>query len=190
MIGSFMEGLRQLARAMQLWVTISPWEQGLRVRVGRHVTLLYAGIHLKLPFLDVLYIQSVRMRMSSAGRQTVTTKDGKAVTFDISIGYAIADIERLYRTLHQAEDTLRSLTRARAADAIARTTSSELLPCELESNLGAALDAEMKQYGISDVQVFLTDFVMVRTYRLVGDYGQGSFGDALVTTRSTAAPPM
>ena len=63
MLNSFMEGVRQFLKALQMWVTIAPWEQGLRVRLGRRVKLLGAGVHLRLPVLDVLYIQTVRTRI-------------------------------------------------------------------------------------------------------------------------------
>jgi hypothetical protein len=89
MISSFMEGLRQFFRALQVWVTIAPWEQGLRVRLGQRVKLLRAGIHLKLPIIDVLYIQTVRARISALGRQIAATRDGKAVTLSGAVGYAI-----------------------------------------------------------------------------------------------------
>ncbi len=192
MISSFMEGLRQLFRALQAWVTIAPWEQGLRVRLGRRVKLLRAGVHLKLPIIDVLYIQTVRTRISSLGRQIATTQDGKAITLAGAVGYAIEDIERLYRSLHHAEDTIQSLARARIARFIAAHQAAQCRSQEMETSITADLTQELAGYGLADVRVYVTEFAIVRTYRLLGDYAGGSnFGSPLATDRaSSGAPPQ
>ncbi len=190
MISSFMEGLRQFFRALQVWVTIAPWEQGLRVRLGRRVKLLHAGIHLKLPIIDVLYIQTVRIRISSLGRQTATTQDGKAVTLSGAVGYAIEDIEKLYRSLHHAEDTIQSLARARIAQFIAVHSADECRSY-MEQQISADLGHELSAYGLSEVRVYVTEFAIVRTYRLIGDYGgSNAFGGPLSTDRPVNAVQM
>ncbi len=184
MISSFMEGLRQFFRALQIWITIAPWEQGLRVRLGKHVRLLHAGVHLKIPIIDVLYIQTVRTRISSLGRQIATTSDGKAITLSGSIGYAISDIETLYRSMHHAEDTIQALARARIASYISRNVAEHCHPSEMERPVSSALAEELNQYGICEVKVYITEFAVVRTYRLIGDYtGNGVYGSPLMTDR-------
>lgn len=51
-------------RQFQIWVVVAPWEQAVRVRLGKHLSVLNAGVHLKLPFADLVYLQSVRLRIS------------------------------------------------------------------------------------------------------------------------------
>ena len=172
--------LRQFFRGLRPYFTVAPWEQALRVRAGKHVKLLSAGIHLKLPIVDTVYVQTVRRRVASVGRQTVTTRLGQAVTFSASVGYAIGNIETLYRTLHHAEDTIGNLVRSSIAHYIATHELRDCWPAKIEAAMLAQLD--LGQYGLVDVAVFVTEFAVVRTFRLIGDAGGYMYGGALSTS--------
>jgi len=78
------------------WVIITPWEQVLRVRLGKHLKLLEEGIHLKIPGIDYIFRQSTRMRVGLLPTQTLTTEDNKTLTIRGMIVYSIADLELLY----------------------------------------------------------------------------------------------
>ncbi len=188
-MNEFFNSIGRFLRNFQFWVIISPWEQGLRVRLGRYVSLLKAGVHLKLPFADIIFIKSVRLRISAFGRQTVTTTDGKVITFSGAVGYAIADIERLYRSLHHAEDTIQSFARARIAQYISTHTAAECHPSDIEQHLGASLRESLQEFGISEANIYINDFATVRTYRLIGDYAPGGMGSILSTDRTSAVAP-
>ena len=71
-------------KSFQLWVTVAPWEMGLRVRLGKTATVLCPGPHWRIPFLDRMFVQQVRLRSLGIGGQTVTTKDGKPLSAVIS----------------------------------------------------------------------------------------------------------
>lgn len=110
-MNSILDFIRQFFGWFKVWVIIMPWEQALRVRFGRYVQHFCGGTHLKLPFIDQYYVQSVRARISDTGKQTVSTAEGRVVTFCGAIGYIIQDIHLLYNTLHHAEETVASIVR-------------------------------------------------------------------------------
>lgn len=175
--------LRQFFGKFQLWVIVVPWQQAIRVRLGRHTTLLCAGIHVKVPFADAVYMQTTRMRTCPLGRQTVTNTDGQTITFSASVGYAIGNILKLYESLHHAEDYVASLARAVVAQYISTHPSSECTPSMIEQAVTQQLD--LSPFGLTDARLFLGDYAVVRTYRIVGDYnGFFSGGMPLDTTRS------
>lgn len=183
--------LRQLLLSLRPWVAITPWEQALRVRLGKRVTLLTAGLHWKVPIIDVIYSQSVRLRVCNFGygRQTVTTLDGTTITFAGAVAYSIRDIERLYRTLHHAEDSLQSIARGMLAQFITSHRILECAPEEITRTVGLALARDFEPYGLGDVSLYLTDYAVVKTYRLVGDNGPYGNGLALDTSTPTTRMP-
>lgn len=154
-----------------------PWEQAIRVRFGRRVKLLTAGVHLKIPLVDIVYLQSVRLRIAALPRQAVSTSDGHVVTVIGSIGYSIADIRLLYETLHHAEDTISNLAQAAIAEHI---SDRKLADCSLRSVSTVRIE-NLGQYGIASVEIYVTEFAVVRAYRLLGDYANYAWGSQLAT---------
>lgn len=159
------EFFRGLAGLLRWWVVVAPWEQAVRVRLGKHVRVLGAGIYWRIPGVDRIYRQSIRRRFSSVPTQTVTTKDGRAVTVSGALGYRIEDIGKLYDTLHHAEDTVQTEAAALVARFVRDCALAECTPGAVEESVTKALD--LSRYGIGGVEFAITDFVAVRTYRLI-----------------------
>lgn len=159
-----------LSAVFQWWVTIAPWQQGVRVRFGKHTTLLQPGVHFKLPLFDTVFMQPIRLRSQYVGSQTLTTVDGKSISLASAIQYEIVDLLTLYRTLHNAHDTIEQKVQGVIADYIVTCRLESLRPDVLNEHLHAALD--LSKYGLRVHQFDVTNFVVVRTHRLIsGDLG-------------------
>lgn len=173
-----------LSALFQWWVTISPWQQGVRVRFGKQTKLLQPGIYFKLPLFDVVYMQPIRLRSQYVGSQTVTTADGKSVSLASAIQYEIVDLLLLYRTLHNAHDTIDQQVQGALADFIYSRRLSDLKPKDVEQHLGKAMD--LSQYGLRVHGFNVTNFSVVRTYRLVsGEMGNFTGYDQRLETTLT-----
>ena len=118
-------------------------------------------------------------RQQSIARQTISTKDGRTVTLAGMLQFAIVDIQVLYESLHHAEDTVRVIARAEIADYVGTHMLAECGPKEIEAGVHVALD--LSRYGMGQASVRITDFCVVKTYRLIGDYGPDSMGSPLST---------
>lgn len=175
---SLVDLVRGFFRGIRPWVIVAPWEQALRVRFGKHVRVLGAGFHLRLPVIDVVFLQSIRRRVAGVGRQTLTTRDNQTITVGAALGYEITDVEQLYRGLHHAEDTLQQLARSKIA---AYVTSHRLADCTPSALQGLADGLNLETYGLATPELVVTDFAVVRTYRLIGDQQYSGYGDALTT---------
>lgn len=151
------------------WVMVSPWEAALRVRFGRHVTKLAPGFYLRLPFFDIIYRQQTRLRTSVVCTQTLSTRDGATLIVGCVLAYSIRDIERLYRTLQHGEGTLDSLTATAIAEYVQSKDRSEIVPASIAVEVSSRVAPQFEGFGIGDVDVRVTDFAYVRTYRLVQD---------------------
>jgi len=182
-VNEIIQAIRQFFDYFRLWVIVAPWEQVLRVRLGKRVDLLAPGIHWRFSVIDSIYTQSVRLRICQIGRSTVMTKDGSPITYTASLGYSIQDIQKLYSGLHHAEDTVQNFARAEIASFISTHEAAECKQQELESSVDAALKLDC--YGLSDVKVYITELMNVRTYRVIGDAWYGGQGAALDVEAAT-----
>jgi hypothetical protein len=177
-MNEFIGLVRQFLLGFRLWVTVTPWEQAIRVRLGRHLKLLRPGVHLKIPLLDLVYLQSVRMRVTQLPRQTIISKDNHTITLTAAIGYEICDIGMLYKTLHHPEDTISNLAQAAIVRYVSTHPLSECMPLAIEAELKAM---DLACYGLHSAEIFINDFAVARTYRVIGDYGNYAWGAKLST---------
>lgn len=175
-----MEWLSNLLSAamkpLQWWIVIAPWEAALRVRLGKTADVLGPGIHLRIPFIDRIFVQSVRLRNIADSGQTMTTRDRAVVTIAVSVEYAIADIRSLYMSLANPESTMLQRVQGLVAEVVSRTDSQALHPKMLQEAVGNGLPG--KEWGLDQVRIWVTTFAFVRTYRLIqNEFKQFSMGD-------------
>ena len=155
----------------QWWVVISPWQQGVRVRLGKKIDLLDPGIHLRLPIVDVVYMQPIRLRAQQVHNQTLTTIDGKCISLASALQYEIADLLLVYKTLHNAHDTINQIIQSHIAEFVIGTELIDLSPKGVERYVLGKLD--LGSFGLTVRGFHVTDFAVVKTYRLI----QGDIGD-------------
>ena len=176
----FREIFNALIRMFTWLVVIAPWEQAVRVRLGKHVRILYAGVHIRIPFADRIYRQSIRRRISLLGTQTISTKDGIAITIASAIGYEIVDLRKLYESLHDAEDTISHEALGLISSFVVAHTIDECKAKDIEAHVIAEMD--LGRYGLGRQEFFLTGFVVVKTYRLLqGGMREWTSGASLST---------
>jgi regulator of protease activity HflC (stomatin/prohibitin superfamily) len=176
------EQIRQiLSNLFQWWVTIAPWQQGVRIRFGKHTKLLQPGVHFKLPLFDSVYMQPIRLRAQYVESQTLTTSDGKTLSLAAAIQYEITDLLTLYRTLHNAHDTIGQQVQGELASYVYAHRLDELKPSNAEKFLADTMD--LSQYGLRVHKFKLTNFAVVRTYRLIsGEIGSFTGYDQRIET--------
>ena len=147
-------------------VCIAPWEQGLRVRLGKVTKLLEPGVHLRIPFIDKVFKQSIRRRVSSIPPQTVTTTDSKVVTCTAAVGYCVSDLFRLFNTLEHPNDTINNEVMGLVSHYIGGMTLANCSQSGLEEYVMNRLD--LSKYGLEGVEFYLTAFATTpRVYRLI-----------------------
>lgn len=194
-MSNFWGFLERIGRALQWWVIVSPWEAAIRVRTiplarlfrrkSVRVVQLGAGIYPKIPIIDTVYKQSVRLRTTALPIQTLTTKDGHTLTTSGVLGYSVIDLLKLYETLHHPEDTLQNKATGAIAQYVQEHTRAECTPALVASGATGCLD--LTAYGLRFEELLLADFAYVRTYRLISDHKWGKYGDGLSTTNPVSS---
>jgi hypothetical protein len=175
MLSGFSDLISQFVSLLQWWVVIAPWEAAIRVRRGKYITVLQPGMHFRIPALDRFFVQGTRKRYMNTPTQTVTTNDGHAVTVSGGTAYSIADIGQLYNTLRDAEDVIQIETLALVAQYVATHSLEESEPSAIQGYVNDHL--KLERYGLNETSFLITDFVCVRTYRIINsnpkDWGNG-----------------
>jgi hypothetical protein len=149
------------------WVTVMPWEEAVFVRGGKSMRVIRAGIYLRIPFYDQVYLQTTRLRVMTSPPQTVTTKDGKTITVVMALGYSIVDIKKLYSTLFQPESTLCNILQSSVAEAVREANYEICTPAFIEAK--AVKDISVEDYGLKFEYIKATGFSQVKAYRLIQD---------------------
>jgi len=168
-------------RSFQFWVTVAPWESGLRVRYGTYATLLNPGLHWRVPFLDRIFIQPVRLRTIETPTITFTTKDGKTLSVRLAVMYRVADVKALHMTVANPESTLLATVQGLIATYVSATASDEIttegLTAIIQQNK-VGID-----WGLCDVSVLVMTFAFCRTLRLLmQDWQSTSATNGLLST--------
>lgn len=174
------ELLSAIGQIFTWFIAVAPWERCLRIRLGKHVKELGPGFYLKVPFVDRVYRQSVRRRLSVIRPQTLTTRDGRAISLSGAVGYTITDLKKLYNTLHDADDTIEAEVNSHIAEYVVTHDFAECRPALVQEHVRSKVD--LAQYGLSGQEFFLTNFAAVRTLRIItGDLPVWARGSGLNT---------
>lgn len=163
-MSGFFQWLVDFIKQFRFLVCVMPWERAVHVRLGSHTTVWEPGWHIRIPFVDEVHLQSTKLRISGAGPQTISTKDGKILTLSMSIGFSIDDpLAAMLRWVHP-EVGCACLASSVAAGVVTRSLQAELTPADIEAEVYANL---MKEPGYAVEFVRVSDFAYARTIRLV-----------------------
>ena len=170
------EILRAASKPFKWWIVVAPWEEGVRVRLGKRSKRLRPGAHFRIPYVDRVVRLCVRRRMIDAEARTTTTTDGKPVTIGLAIQYGIRDAQRMIETIARPEETLRARYQAEAARYVAATKYDDLSPRGIEDALRGL---DLTAWGFEDVEAYVVTFAGGRVIRLLtaNDHGYGSSRD-------------
>jgi hypothetical protein len=85
----------------------------------------------------------------------------------MNIAFTIEDVQKLFETLHAPAETISDLAQSFAAQWIATHTKLEVTP----ATVGDAVRAELHlgRYGVQCKRAYVSEFAVVKTYRLLGD---------------------
>lgn len=172
-----------LIKEMFTWfILVNPWEAGVRTRLGKHQLNIGPGIHLRIPFFDRVYIQSVRRRMSVVPAMTLTTTDGKTITVGSYLSFEIEDVAKLYNTLHDATDTIDAIAASVVSNYIHERRFAEVKPIEMQDHTNKHLD--LGRFGLSNSEYFITSFAHAKAYRFItGAFKDYDNSDTIDTTK-------
>ena len=168
MANQFQQLFEYLFNVIKIWIIVQPWQTSIRVRCGKTIKKLDKGIYFRIPYFDSVFIQEKRLRITTMPIQTLTTSDQKTITVSGAVGYIINDIEKLYQTLYHPETTINNIVLSEVAEFIHSKKLDKITPSLIEKNVLDKL--QETDYGLNFKYFRITNFAVVRTYRLIQDH--------------------
>mgnify|MGYP001605619022 FL=1 len=159
--------LRDFWEHLRPWITVPPWERGVRVRLGKHVKLLRPGVHLVIPFVDVVDTVAVMLQIVNLPNQSLRTLDDKTVAVSAAAAYRVSDAVKLYTEVHNYDESLVNLTMGLIADYVANHSWADCALDAIQRHVSTAVRREAKRWGIDIDHVYITDLCQHRALRLL-----------------------
>ncbi len=171
-MGNWLQQIAEWLKGLRCWYIVRPWEEGISVRCGRWVFDALPGLHLRIPFVDEVFVQNTRLRSLNLPVQTVTNREGATITVSAVVQWRISNVKLLYGRVHVPEDWIYNT----ALSAIAEVMFGMGIDSDPKSIGDAASKALASgiELGLIIESVAITDFARVRTYRLIS--GEGNTG--------------
>jgi regulator of protease activity HflC (stomatin/prohibitin superfamily) len=152
----------------RFWQIVLPWERAVRVRFGRNPILWESGFHWRIPYFDEIRVANTRLRIACVPAQTITTRDGRTVTVDVSLAFRIRDPLVAMMRLQKPEDSVAGFAQIAVARFVKGRSYAEISLEDLE----AAVMAEavlLAGDGLAFEYVRVVEFALIRTIRLIQD---------------------
>lgn len=180
---TFVEWLKQLFAGMRLWATVRPWEQGVRLTMGKRRKLLGPGMWWKVPILQQVLIYPIRTRTVGVDLQRLRTSDGRTVTVGMAIKFRIDDLCKVLDTLHNPGMTLAHMAQDAVSTLVNETAATDITSPRIHAAAHAKVNPA--QYGIGDFAVLVTDNadLSAKTFSLIqgnrSSGGEGYWGEVM-----------
>lgn len=156
------------------WQQLAPfyivdmWEKALHLRMGQFHTINEPGLHIKIPFLDSIWHQTVVTQTIHLHPQSITSADYKNIVVRAIVRYDIKDAFLFLTKLAHPTDVLVDTTGAMIREIIEERNWEDLVDIEVE--LTEKIGREVAQWGINIERVTLTDLAEIDSIRIIGDY--------------------
>lgn len=149
------------------FIVIPHYDMGVRLRFGIPKGVLEPGFHWKLPFADQILSHMVKATTLNLSEQTITTKDGQSVVIRTVIKYEISDVETLLLEVSNAVDALSDIVQGIIRDKIVERDWKDCNNDELSVAISRQSKIEARKWGITILQITITDLALMRSIRLL-----------------------
>lgn len=158
------------------WQQLSPfyivdmWEKALHLRFGKFHTINEPGLHIKIPFIDSVWHQTVVTQSIHLHPQSITSADYKNIVVRAIVRYDICDAFLFLTKLAHPTDVLVDTTGAMIREIIEERNWEDLV--DIEDELTEKIGIKVRDWGICIEKVTLTDLAEIQSIRLIGDSEQ------------------
>lgn len=159
--------LQEFYQQLNPFVIIDMWEKGLHLRMGRFHDIKEPGLHIKIPFIDSVWKQTVVTQSLDLRPQSITSADYKNIVVKAIVRYNISDAFLFLTKLAHPTDVLIDTTGAMIREIIEERNWDDLV--DVEDELTQRIGQKLKEWGIAIERITLTDLAEIQSIRLIGD---------------------
>jgi len=159
----------QFAELFKFWIILEPYEAGVQTRLGKFVKVLEPGLHWLIPFsVDKTLHEHTTPRTTHLRDQSVTTTDGKQISFAAVITHQIHDVKTCLLEVEDAEHAIYDSCSGAIAHELSNMSWAEVI--EGDNATDRATKACRKRgfrYGIAVNSVQFATLALTKTIRLM-----------------------
>jgi regulator of protease activity HflC (stomatin/prohibitin superfamily) len=151
------------------------WERGVYLVAGKHRGTVGPGLKLVIPGICEIIRVAVTPEVYTTPLQTITLRDGSALTFSASAVVIVTDAAKAYLELGHYIETVQELVAAILSEGLADAEPERFDPARgkrdrLLDEQRRKINAELDRYGLRVESLRLNNFARgVRTVRLLLD---------------------
>ena len=147
---------------------VRSYQRGVKFRWGQDIGELATGLHWFWPLAESIEVKDVTEEVLNLPTQTVTTKDGQAVTFSVNIAYEVSDARAYWTAVQDFDASLSAASMTYLSRRIRAETWADLYEKQdaLESGLTRSLAQKLSRWGVRIVDVGITDLCRAKPLRL------------------------
>lgn len=152
---------------------VHSFQQGVRFWLGRDVAELQPGFYVFCPFLGSIELVDVAQDVINLPVNSVTTQDGRSISFSANIVFEIANARKKYVKVQDFGTSLDALASGHLAACVRGQLWETVQEDQdaLEEEIKRRLQKAVTKWGVKIVAVHITDMVEARQYRLFTDEG-------------------
>lgn len=170
MFDRFFDFVIQFADLFRFWVVLNPYEHGVLLRLGKFVRIIEPGLHFMWPLhIDHIMYESVVPTTHSLGNESITTRDGKAVSFHAVVTFQISDIQKALLSVHDTDHALVDACRGEIARTLMAHTWDEVIQEGIYDDITKACRKRGWKWGIEVMSVQLASLSLAKNIRLISN---------------------
>ena len=149
---------------------VDMWENALHLRFGKFHDIKGPGLHVKIPFFDSVWHQTVVTQSIHLHPQSITSLDYKNIVVRAIVRYDIKDTYLFLTKLAHPQDVLIDTTMSMIREIIEERNWDDLI--DVETELTTKIGLQLEKWGINVERVTLTDLAEINSIRLISDLAE------------------
>jgi regulator of protease activity HflC (stomatin/prohibitin superfamily) len=146
---------------------LDPYQAGVKLRLGKFVTVLENGFYWQWPFgIEQVLTEHIVPTTHSLGEESITSKDGKSITFHAIVTYKVNDVRKALLEIQDVDHAVRDACSGECGRVLHESTWDEIIDVAILDTLTAACRKRGWRYGIEIMSVQLAGLAIARNFRL------------------------
>jgi len=166
MFDKLFELIQWIGEALVPFVIILPYQEAVRIRLGKFQATLAPGIHWRIPIADSVLHENVVARTTHITGLSTTTSDGKAIGFDAVVTYRISDIKKALLEVEDVKDAVADTCAGQMGTTLADSSWDDVWHGKAVDNLTSVCRKRGWKWGIEILSVQLSGVCLVKNIRI------------------------
>lgn len=164
--GSLIAWLQSIWKDFWFIQTVMPIHKGVRVRFGKIHSVVNEGLHLKIPFADIILVHFVGDDTMVVTPQPLTTKDCKSVSIGAMALFSVTDIQSFLTIVNSPHQTIADIIMGVISEYVLSSDYDDIMKGNLSLKITNRVNKECIKYGVKIEYVRFADISLSKSLNL------------------------